>query len=117
MLHIPEKAARAKCEAAAVDSSSWAAEEFGNFGERAVGGAAAAIDQMFCVLAHCAAALRIAQQFDPGYPGVFRTLHLDGSVRSDEARGNLRKILHGRPEDRNLPERRGFQNIVPARRH
>src|SRR5467141_1405468 len=72
---------------------------------------------MFRVLAHFVAALRIAQQFDPGYTRVFGTLHLDGRIGGNEARGNLRKILHGRPEYRDFTERRGFENIVPAGGH
>src|SRR5436305_9403931 len=72
---------------------------------------------MLRVLAHFLPPFRVPQQFDPGHACVLRALHLDGGVRSNKARSDLGKIFHRWAKDGNFAERRGFENIMPARRH
>src|SRR5215472_1800810 len=79
-------------------------------------GPAASFHQISRFFAHLPHAPEIAKQFNPRHAHVLGTFHLNGRPRRNKARGDVRKILHRRAKNRNLAERRWFQNVMAAGR-
>src|SRR5689334_17632451 len=97
------------------EDSSWGTVKMqGNFGEGAIGGAAAGFYKIPCGIAHFFHAPRITKQLDPRHADVLRASDLHGSTRGDKARSDFREIFHRGAKDRNLAKGCRLQDVMPA---
>src|SRR6267143_698693 len=108
MRHRAAKEARAASAPAAKRSSRRTVQEFHDFRERAIGGAAAGFDKAARGGTHFLGSLGITEKFNPGDANIFGALDLHGGAGGDETRSDLREIVHRRTKHGNFPEGRGF---------
>src|SRR5207245_6328706 len=115
--HRAKRGAKAERAKKGEGSSPGTIQMNGNSLEHSARRPAAAFHKISRLLAHLFHTLRIAKQFNPCHAYILGTFNLNSRPRRNETRSDFRKILHRRPKNRNLPERRWFQNVMASGGH